>query len=382
MNSKAHHSTLDTPLTDPARFPRVYIHGEYKAQLQSYIYLFIPIALLLSFLFGGCNRSSGPSQTTSLTVVSYGGGAYQESHKKFFCQPYSELTGIKVNSVVWSADYSKLKSMVDSGKVTWDVVEITAAQYSRGNADHLFEDLSVLPNDGLFLKGTVATNGVANVYWATVLAYKRTSYAYNPPKTCADFWDINKFPGPRALYDDPRGNLEFALIADGVPYDKLYPLDVERAFKKLDEIKPYVRVWWSDGSQPVQLLLNGTVALSTAWNGRIFASPQARDEIGYSWNGAALELDYWVIPRGSLNRDAASRFISYASSPYAMARQAEMIGYGPVNVTALDFVTPAVRANLPTFPANWETSFVVDAKWWAANEEAVKTRWLAWKASK
>lgn len=342
------------------------------------------LLLLLSLLLAlsGCNKPATPSATSELTVVSYGGGAYQESHKKYFCQPFADLTGIKVNSVVWSADYPKLKSMVESGKVTWDVVEVTAAQFARGNSEKLYEDLTVTPRDGSFVTNTVLKNGVANVYWATVIAYKRSSFPGNPPKTWADFWNVDSFPGPRALYDDPRGNLEFALLADGVPLDKLYPLDVDRGFKKLDQIKPHIRVWWGDGSQPVQLLLNGTVVLSAAWNGRIFASEQARKDIGYSWSGAALELDYWVIPRGSPNRDAASRFISFASSPYALARQAEMIGYGPVNVTALDFVTPATRTNLPTFRDNWNVSFVVDATWWSANEESVKTRWLAWKAAK
>jgi putative spermidine/putrescine transport system substrate-binding protein len=335
---------------------------------------------LIWFVLGGCGKHAGPSGESEITVVSYGGGAYQESHKKYFCSPFTELTGTKVNSVVWSADYPKLRSMVDSGKVTWDVVEVTAAQFARGNSERLYEDLSVTPRDGSFLENTVLKNGVANVYWGTVMAFKRSSFPAESPQTWADFWNTDKFPGSRALYDDPRGNLEFALLADGVSRQKLYPLDVDRAFKKLEQIKPHIRVWWSDGSQPVQVLLNGTVVLSAAWNGRIFASEQARKEIGYSWDGAALELDYWVVPRGSPNRDAASRFIAFASSPYALARQSEMIGYGPVNMTALEFVRPEVRSSLPTFPDNWNVSFVVDATWWAANEESVKTRWLAWKS--
>ena len=329
----------------------------------------------------GCGKSSPPSTTSELTVVSYGGGAYQESHKKFFFEPFAEITGIKVSSVVWGAEYSKLKTMVDSKKVNWDVVEVTAAQFARGNAEGLFDELTVKPHEGSFLPNTVTNNGVANVYWGTVMAYKSSAFKTSAPKTWADFWDVTNFPGNRALYDDPRGNLEFALLADGVSLEKLYPLDVDRAFRKLSQIKPHVRVWWTDGAQPIQLLLNDTVALTAAWNGRIFASKQARKEIAYSWNGAALELDYWVIPRGSPNRDAASRFISLASHPYTLARQAEMIGYGPVNVTALDFVSSSTRTNLPTHSSNWAVSFVVDASWWAANEEAVKTKWLAWKAA-
>lgn len=334
-------------------------------------------AVLALVIFSNCGR---PKPNTELTVVSYGGGSYQESHKKAFCEPFSQQIGYPVNSVVWNADYGKLKTMVESGNVPWDVVEVTAAQYARGHKENLYVPLSELPPDGEFIPQTVLPDAVGNVYWGTVLAFRRDKFTDKQPKTWTDFWNVRDFPGPRALYDDPRGTLEFALLADGVSKESLYPLDVDRAFKKLDEIKPQIRVWWSDGSQPVQLLLNGTVAMSAAWNGRIYASEQARSELGYSFNGAALELDYWVIPRGSRNQEAASKFIIFASRPDNLGHQTEMIGYGPVNRTALNHVSEKVRTQLPTYDENWKVSFVVDADWWSANEEKVKARWLTWKS--
>jgi putative spermidine/putrescine transport system substrate-binding protein len=120
--------------------------------------------------------------------------------------------------------------------------------------------------------------------------------------------------------------------------------------------------------------------MSSLWNGRIFASKDAKTDIGYTWTGAALELDYWVIPRGSINIDHAARFIAFASNPYSMAVQAEMIGYGPANQEALRYVSPEVQNQLPTSEKNWKDAFVIDAEWWAQNEDTVKTRWLAWKA--
>jgi putative spermidine/putrescine transport system substrate-binding protein len=330
----------------------------------------------------GCNRGGASRVGATLTVVTYGGGAYQEAHKKAFCEPFTEITGSPVDSIVWNAEYGKLKSMVESGRVPWDVVEVTAAQFARGTKEGnegLFSPLSVKPHDGDFLPNTVSEKGAANLYWATVLAYKRSAFGNDPPATWRDFWNVTKYRGSRALYDDPRGNLEFALLADGVPKDKLYPLDVDRALRKLDELKPYVRVWWRDGTQPVQLLLSNQVDLTSAWSGRIYASEQARHSVGYSWQGAALELDYWVIPRGSANVDAASRFIAFASGPRPLAQVAELVGYGPVNRTALSFTPEKVRASLPTFPANWDVSFEVNADWWATNEEQMQIRWLSWK---
>lgn len=330
--------------------------------------------IIISGLLIGC-----PSNPKELSVVSYGGGAYQESHKKVFCEPFGQKNGVKVNSIVWNAEYGKLKAMVDSGDVPWDVVEVTAAQFARGKNENLFAKLTSKPEEKGFLPNSISDYGVANVYWGTVLAYKKSTFQAKQPSTWADFWNIKDFPGDRAMYDDPRGNLEFALLADGVTKDKLYPLDVDRAFKKLDEIKPSIRVWWNDGSQPVQLLLSGSVVLTPAWNGRIYASEQAKKEIGYSFNGAALELDYWVIPRGSKRIEEASKFILFASEAENLGRQTEMIGYGPVNIEALKFVAETARPELPTYQSNWEVSFVVDADWWSANEEKVKARWLAWK---
>ena len=317
------------------------------------------------------------------TVVSYGAGAYQESHINAFEKPFEREAGVKVASVTWGAEYSRLAEMVASGRVTWDVVDVTAAQFSRGMSEGLFAKLTELPTQGTFLKGTVSDYGVGNVYWATGMAFKKTRYANAQPSSWADFWDVKKFPGTRALYDDPRANIEFALLASGVPKADLYPLTpekIDRAFKKLEELRPHVRVWWSDGSQPLQLLLNDFVALSTIWNGRVFASEQGRSQLIFVWDGAALELDYWIIPRGSPYAALASKFISFASQPVNMAKQAQLIGYGPVNVAALDQLPDEVRRQLPTYSTNFEASFVVNATDWQKQEDQLRARWLQFKA--
>lgn len=343
------------------------------------------VFVLLAFVFSGCTvRWMGSPDTSkeraTLTVVSSGGGAYQQSHRKSFIQPFSEITGIKVNSLLWDMDYGKLKTMVKSGHVPWDVVDVTASEFSLGRRDGLYQNLTIKPHDGQFFPNSVTDQGVANVYWGIVLAYGRGAFGSAGPKSWRDFWDVHRFPGPRALYDGPKGNLEFALLADGVPLDKLYPLDVDRAFKKLNEIKPYVKSWYTDGAQPVQWILSKSVVMSSAWNGRIFASPEAKAAIDYTWRGAALELDYWVIPKGSAHVDTASRFIFFASLPWTMAQQVEAVGYGPANIAALDLVPPDIRSQLPTYPANRRLAFVLNADWWAAHEESVDARWKAWKS--
>lgn len=331
---------------------------------------------LMTALLVGCKGS------TTLTVVTYGGGAYQQSHIEAFLGPFADAKGVKTESVVWGAEYARLSEMVRSGNVPWDVVEVTAAQFERGKRDDLFETITEPIDPSIFRPlengPTPHHKGVPNVYWSTVLAYRVDAFS-SPPIGWASFWDTSSFPGARAMYDDPRGNIEFALLAAGVNATDLYPLDVDLAFEKLDEIKPYIRVWWSDGTEPVRLLINDQVKMSSAWSGRLFASEQAKDKVRLTWNGAAHELDYWVIPRGAKNLGLASAFIQFASSPRPMARQAELTAYGPANSKALSEVAPAVIPHLPTAPDNWRVSFVVDAEWWAANEANVLARWIQWR---
>lgn len=352
--------------------------------------LLFGFAFLMSVATLGCSRDSGtgdqtnvPAISEDLVVVTYGGGAYQQSHITAFIEPYREMVGVNVESVVWGAEYGRLAEMVRSGRVVWDVVEVTAAQFERGVREELFERLAVAISDSIFqaVEGSPGVNayGVPNVYWSTVLAYRADKFSGEVPENWTDFWNVERFPGPRAIYDDPRGNLEFALLADGVSIDSLYPLDVERAFRKMEELKPHIRVWWSDGTEPVRLLLNDQVALTSAWSGRIFASEQAKQEISYRWNGAAHELDYWVVPRGSENVARASEFIRFASEPGPMARQAELTAYGPSNSLAVSEVPEEILPHLPTSDENWQISFVINSEWWAQNEGSITERWIRWK---
>lgn len=334
-------------------------------------------------LLASCHANQELSRPT-LVVVSYGGGTYQQSQIKAFETPFASSRGVDVQSVVWGAEYGRLQAMVRSGTVPWDVVEVTASQFARGKADSLFEPLTDLPSKDTYVPisadATPESFGVPNVYWSTVLAYKRSAYPNGGPTSWQDFWNPQKFPGARALYDNPRGTLEFALLASGVPKERLYPLDVDRAFAMLDKIRPYVKFWWTDGTQPVNALLAGTITMSPAWSGRIFAVDQARQEIPYTWNGAAQELDYWVVPKGSRNPRIANDFVLFASMPGPMAQQASLTAYGPANKLAISQVPSNLQPSLPTADPNWTAGFVVDSKWWSEHEADMTQRWLRWKS--
>lgn len=323
------------------------------------------------------------SDKNSLTVVSYGGGIYQQSHVQAFILPFEKVHSIKVRALSWSATMAELKKKINKGGLDWQVVEVTDAQFREGVREGLFERLSLeMPKDD-FLTGTLQSHGIANIYWGTVLVFGLEDFSKGEgPADWRDFWDISKFPGKRGLQDDPRATLEFALLADGVPVEALYPLDVDRAFRKLDELKPYVGLWWKEGEEPVDALVSHKIQMSSAWNGRVFAAHRKGARIAYSWNQSALDLDWWVIPRGAGNIKLASDFIAFASTAGRQADLAQRVGYGPVNLDALKLLPPEVQEELPTYPLNWNKSFIVSSEWWSRHEEEMVSQWAVWRAGR
>jgi putative spermidine/putrescine transport system substrate-binding protein len=203
-----------------------------------------------------------------------------------------------------------------------------------------------------------------------------------PPTTWADFWDVKKFPGKRGMRKGARYNLEFALMADGVKPADVYKVlatkdGAERAFKKLTELKPSIQ-WWEAGAQPPQFLVAGDVVMTTAYNGRIDAANREGKNLRITWTGGIYDLDYWTVPKGSPNKDAAMKFIAFASTPEAQAEYARNIAYGPTNTKSLAKLDPKVLANLPTAPANAKTALQFSVKFWADQGEELEKRFASW----
>ena len=180
-------------------------------------------------------------------------------------------------------------------------------------------------------------------------------------------------------------NLEFALMADGVPREQVYSLlktqaGVDRAFKKLDTIKKDV-VWWEAGAQPPQLLASGEVVMTTAWNGRIYdADKKDGKNFKIVWDGQVPDYDFWVIPKGTKDVAAAYKFIAFASDAANMSNQSKYISYGPTNVDAIPKIAPAVLADLPTAPENARTELVQDYYFWGDHGEELRKRFNTWLA--
>jgi putative spermidine/putrescine transport system substrate-binding protein len=214
------------------------------------------------------------------------------------------------------------------------------------------------------------------------LAYRTDAFKGERPKSWADFWDVKKFPGPRALgapiAAGAYATMEVALLADGVPLDKIYPIDVDRAFRKLDQIKPHIVKWYTTAVQPQQLLVDKEAVMAAAFSARTFILKEKGAPVDFVWNQAMAFPMVLAIPKGARNRDNAHRLISFMLQAENQARYGNIYYYGVANKRAYEKIPPARGRMLTTFPENMPLQFVQDAEWWGQHSAAVNERWNKW----
>ena len=320
----------------------------------------------------------------SISVMSFG-GAYQEAQRKAVFETYTATTGIKVDEQEYGGEIAKIAAMIESGNTTIDVVDVDAPTLLQGCDEGIFEtiDWSQIGDKADWLSGTTSDCGVGTIVYSTSLAYNAATLE-SGPTALADLFDTAKFPGKRGLWKNPATNLEFALLADGVPVDQVYevlgtPEGLDRAFAKLDTIKDSI-VWWEAGAQAPQLLASGEVVMTTAWNGRIHNANKEGQDFRIVWDNQILDSNYWAIPKGAKNIEASMAFIKYAVEPEVLAATTKYIPYGPVRASAAPFVTPEDAANLPTSPENLTVALTLDNAFWADNGDEIRKRFTTWLA--
>ncbi|MDW9356871.1 extracellular solute-binding protein [Sinorhizobium meliloti] len=325
------------------------------------------------------------AQARDLTVVSWGGN-FQDAQRKIFFEAFAKETGKPVLDESWEGGYGVLQAKVKAGVPNWDVVEVEAEELALGCADGIYEkiDWQKMGGKEAYLPAAVSDCGVGNIVWSTGLSYDGAKLAEGP-KTWADFWDTKKFPGKRGLRKGPKYALEFALMADGVPADQVYDVlsgegGVDRAFKKLDELKADI-IWWDAGAQPLQLLSSGQVVMTSAYNGRISGINRSEGKkFGFVFPGSVYAIDSWVILKDSPNKDAGMDFIAYASKAENQAKLPEYIAYGLPNLGATKLVPEQFQKELPTTEENLNGAVALDVDFWTDNSEELTQRFNAWLA--
>ncbi len=334
-------------------------------------------------LAGGLATLAMPSviraQTRKIVIRDLGIGT---SFVDAYGRPFTQATGIEVQPVTGANDpIALIKQMVDSKTYSWDmsiVARQVANQLAADGAGYL-EPLKIDDAPGwkalpeMFRSPFYAGNDVV----ATVLGY-RTDTVKTAPKGWADFFDTAKFPGRRAMRRSPVDTVEQALMGDGVAGDKLFPLDFDRAFRRLDRVKKDVAVWWTSGAQSTQLLQSGEVDFCPTWNGRAQAAIRSGAPVAIMWDQALWQSEGWVILKGGPNADLCREFIKFALAEERQAIFAAATGYGPTLPDAIDKIDPAIAATLPTFPANRASATLVDVDFWTANRDAATERFNKW----
>jgi len=323
------------------------------------------------------------AQASDITIISFGGANTQAQIESMY-KPWQSKTGNTIIVGEYNGEMARVKAMVDTKSVTWHLIDSETPELVRGCEEGMFEELDsgAFLNEEDFLEGALTPCGVGFFVWSMVIGYDKAKLSA-APNGWQDFWDVKKIPGKRGLRKGAKYTLEFALMADGVPAKEVYQVlatqaGQDRAFAKLDELKPHIQ-WWEAGAQPPQFLAAGDVVMSSVFNGRINA---VRDTstLDVAWNGGIYDIDAWAIPRGAKDQETVKDFIAFSVSPEAQKGFAEIIGYGPTNTKAMALIAPEVQANLPTSPANIKGQVAMDVTFWADWGEQLEQRFNAWAA--
>lgn len=317
------------------------------------------------------------AQTGGRVLVRTSGGSYQEALQQGTWNEFTKITGIEVIGV--PANTGKLLTMAEAGTQELDVVEGNAIAMLTLQEKGVLEELDYSRFEYTDINdvGTVKPTYLSYCAFAEAICYNTDVYENGHPTSWVDVWDVEKFPGRRMLQDAKAisPNLEFALLAAGVPMDDLYPLDVDRAFDMLRKIRPHVIKFFDSGALGASLLADRTAVIGALWTNRVEALRKSGAPVAVEWNQAMRVTEYTGVLKGSPNYDNALRLIDYSSSPQAQALSLPQIGLSPENVKAFDHIAPEVAAALPTNPDLKSVGFEQDAAWWIANRAEIAKRW-------
>ncbi len=326
---------------------------------------------------------SGRAFAATTITVADPGGPFGPAFRKAFYDPFEKATGIRVVNVAREAEpTAQFKAIVETKSYTWDVCTLTLSARDILAKQNLLEPIGFTRAEAPGLMPEAITE-----YWmgtdvySSVFAYRNDRFKDNAPKSWADFWNVEKFPGRRSLRKNPIDTLEQALLADGVSIDQLYPLDIERAFKSLDRIKQHIDVWWTGGAQSTQILQSGEVDLTTGWNARLQAAIDGGAPATIVWEQGLYSIEGWAIPKGCPRADAAKQFIKFCSAADRQAVFTETLAYGPTNLEAYKSISPERAKVLSTSPDNLKKMRVADENWWSENRAAASERFNSWLLS-
>ena len=353
-------------------------------------FLVCGIAVSLVFLATWFSANAQAADQKVLVIQGWG-GAKSEAEKKAFFDTFTAETGVKIIAVDAGGDmWGKLATQIKSNNIEWDITSgmdyapvVAASQ--KGLIEKL--DFSKIPAAKDLIKGSIMDWGMGQEIDSVCIAYNYKKFPGDKyPKSWADFWDVKKFPGPRAMnnFGAPGYNIMAALIADGVSPDKLIPFDFDRAFKKLDQIKPHVKLWYTSGSQLSQALQSEEVILASAFDGRAKVAMALGAPVKLEFNQGFFFICYWNIVKGSKNVELAYKFLNHICKPELQAIYTQGCGYSSTNPKSVDFLPAEGRKFQAVLPENLKKQIqIVDPNmldWLAKNDAVINEKFNVWLA--
>ena len=307
------------------------------------------------------------------------GGEVQAALRNTVWQPFATATGCTVQEV--TTDYAQLTASVEQGRPYADVLLVDETWTETAATTGVVESIGTNEIDRERFGPVAATETAIPAYaYALVNAFRREAVEQaGAPDDWADWWDRDRYAGRRTLPRQAFGNFEFALLADGVKPENLYPLDGARAVESLKRISgKIVDLWWDSGLEPVAWLSQERADFAAAWHYRVIAGQMDGRAIDLQWNQGLLVADAWVIAKGSPTRDVAVDFLAYATAPEVQAALARTVPLGPIAPRAFDLLDPRVTKNLPTAPEIVHRLVRQDRVWWAANKVEANEQFNCW----
>jgi len=337
---------------------------------------------------GGCGTGTSRSVAGGgkgggkTVIVRDSGGSYGAALQKAIYTPFTQETGIQVK--VLNLDDAPLLAQIKQGRPQCDLINNAMMSHYKYVAQDALETLD--PDRVKSLKSAkipknqITEHAIGNSFYGQCIAYRTDAFGGKKPESWADFWDTKAFKGDRAMVhpDGDLPELEFALLADGVPMDKLYPLDVDRAFKVLTRLRPHIKKFWDSGPLPGVLLSRQEVTMSTIWDGRVAALHQQGIPVERQLNGMRRQFQGYAIAKGAANVDGAYKLMDFSLRAESQANLAKAFPSNPSSPLAYAKLTEDERNALSGAPKYYDKGFDADIDWWLKNESAVTKRWLEW----
>lgn len=340
------------------------------------------LAAILVVLAFGATASIAQDRSKELVIVT-SGGSFERAMKKHFYDPFTAATGIAIRpvSASYAEQWAKSRAMSQAGQTDWDIVTVGVGEDASHRDLLLKLDCASMPNMASdAIPGTCRDYTILRTIGGTILAYNTNNFPKDrAPTGWKDFWSAKAFPGPRAMpnYGAPYVPLALALVADGMPVSEVRnsKLDLTRAFRSLDAIKPDVAIWWKTGDQSQQTFRNGDAVMSMMWSGRALQLQQAGQPIELVWDGASAEMSSWGILRNAPNKTAAVQFLNFfVTRPDAHMGFSEEVFWDTANREAAQKAHGSVDA----FMRRLDNMVLYDAEWLAANRDSITTQWNEW----